>query len=61
MVKKIVTTNICPPIPIRSFDWCAHYEGEEEYGNHGFGRTEAEAIADFKEVKEWLGNDVQGR
>ncbi len=44
---KIVTRHILPPIPIRSFDWCAHYEGEEERQEYGYGRTEQEAIRDL--------------
>ncbi len=28
-------------------EWCAHFDGEEELGGYGYGRTEAEAIADF--------------
>jgi hypothetical protein len=47
--RKIVTSFVNPPIPIRSHDWSAHYEGEEEAGNYGWGRTEAEAIQDFKD------------
>ncbi|HEU5019651.1 MAG TPA: hypothetical protein VFT69_16960 [Pseudolabrys sp.] len=45
--RKIVTTCICPPIPDRSHDWCAHYDGEEEAGGYGYGTTEAEAVQDF--------------
>lgn len=48
-MKKIVTTNVFPPIPVRTFDWCAHFDGEEENGHYGYGATEAEAIADFVE------------
>lgn len=48
-MRKIVTTCICPPIPVRQLDWCAHYDGEEEAGNYGYGETEAEAIRDFVE------------
>ena len=47
MTRKIVTSYINPPIPIRSNDWCAHYDGEEEAGFYGWGATEAEAVADF--------------
>lgn len=47
--RKIVTTHIFPPIPDRQFDWCAHFDGEEERGNYGYGRTEAAAIRDFIE------------
>lgn len=46
--RKIVTCYMHPPIPVRSFDWCAHYDGEEAAGNYGWGRTEAEAVQDFK-------------
>lgn len=45
--RKIVTSNIYPPIPIRTMDWCAYFDGEEELGGYGYGRTEAEAVADF--------------
>lgn len=45
--RKIVTSHVYPPIPVRKMDWCAHYDGEEEAGNYGWGRTEAEAVADF--------------
>lgn len=48
-MRKIVTKHICPPIPMRQYDWCAHYDGEEEAGDYGYGATEAEAIADFEE------------
>jgi hypothetical protein len=49
MAPKIVTSHVYPPIPVRDFDWCAHYDGEEEAGGYGYGRTEAEAIQDFKD------------
>lgn len=45
--RKIVTSYVNPPIPTRQFDWCAHFEGEEEAGGYGYGATEAEAIQDF--------------
>lgn len=48
MPPKIVTRHEFPPIPIRSFDWTAHYDGHEE-GDYGFGRTEQEAINDLVE------------
>lgn len=48
-MRKIVTSYVCPPIPVRQFDWCAHYDGEEDAGGYGYGATEAEAIADFIE------------
>lgn len=45
--KKIVTSHDYPPIPFRTMDWCAYFDGEEENGGYGYGRTEAEAVADF--------------
>lgn len=49
MPKQIITNEICPPIPIRNFDWAAWYDGEEELGHYGYGKTEQEAITDLKE------------
>lgn len=48
---NIKTEHVYPPIPIRSFDWCAWFDGmDEETRGHGWGKTEAEAIADLKET-----------
>lgn len=47
--RKIVTSNVYPPIPIRQFDWCAHFDGDEECGPYGWGETEADAISDLKQ------------
>lgn len=53
MIKKkwesdIVTEEVCPPIPIRRFDWRAWIDdGKEEYLS-GWGATELEAIDDLK-------------
>lgn len=48
MSRKIITENIYPPIPIRDFDWQAHFDGDEPNDNgqmlSGFGATEQEAI-----------------
>lgn len=46
---KIVTSYPNPPIPFRSHDWCAYYDGDEEGQDYGWGATEAEAVADFIE------------
>jgi len=46
-MRKIVTSYVSPPIPTRCCDWCAHYDGEEEDGNYGWGATEDEAVRDF--------------
>lgn len=47
--RTIVTSYVNPPIPVRQYDWCAHYEGEEEAGGYGYGATEQEAIDDFQD------------
>lgn len=47
MTRKIVTDFWMKPIPPRNFDWTAWYDGEEERGQYGNGRTEAEATADL--------------
>ena len=52
---KIITNNEHPPIPLRSWDWCATYDGYEPGGPIGWGETEEEAIADLKESQEALG------
>lgn len=50
---KIKTEFIFPPIPVRRFDWSAidedRYDGAPDAGPQyvGYGRTEAEAIADL--------------
>ncbi len=58
-LSKIVTNHELPPIPDRRFDWCAifddTYDGAEDSstrGQIGYGRTEAEAIADLKRILE---------
>lgn len=51
---RIVTENICPPIPIRSFDWRAVREGYDEGDFIGYGETEQDAINDLLEKEESL-------
>lgn len=48
-MRKIVASPTHSPLPSRSHDWCAYFEGEEEAGGYGYGATEEEAIADFVE------------
>ncbi len=53
MSEFIVTSYWAKPIPMRQFDWSAWFEGTEDEGMPlGYGRTEAEAIADLKEQVE---------
>ncbi|MEP1600021.1 MAG: hypothetical protein ABJL57_03290 [Hyphomonas sp.] len=49
MVTHVVTTFHFPPIPSRSHDWSAHWDGYEEDGPYGWGETEDEAKADLLE------------
>lgn len=49
MTIEITTSNVYPPIPIREFDWCAYFDGEEETGRYGWGVTEASAIKDLRQ------------
>jgi hypothetical protein len=55
-MAKIITMHVYPPIPVRTFDWEAHFDGDEPNDNGqmevGYGRTEREAIADLLENTE---------
>lgn len=58
---KIKTQCICPPIPIRQFDWIAYdddiYDGAlDSHCVTGHGATEQEAITNFKQVLEESGD-----
>lgn len=54
---KIITDHVYPPIPIRTMDWLAYYDGEEdEQMAHGTGATEDEAIKDLLENHPRSGN-----
>ena len=50
-MRKIITVFVYPPIPIRTCDWQAYFDGDEPNDNGqmltGEGRTEQEAIADL--------------
>jgi hypothetical protein len=47
----IRVTCVCPPIPLRQFDYCAYIDGhEEETARYGWGFTRPEAIADLLQV-----------
>lgn len=47
---KVITSHVFPPIPDRQFDYCACYDGDDEAGPRGWGRTEQEAIKDLLET-----------
>lgn len=50
--RKIVTEYWPKPIPLRQFDWSAVFDDYDEGAPIGYGYTEAEAIADLKELAE---------
>ena len=51
MSRKIITNYWAKPIPIRQFDWSAHFDDDEPNDEGqmlmGYGRTEQEAIDDL--------------
>lgn len=44
LLRKIHTSHVYPPIPVRSFDWQAIFDGYEPGDSIGTGKTEQEAI-----------------
>jgi hypothetical protein len=48
---KIITEHDSPSV-FRKHDWAAWEDGTEESGPVGYGKTEAEAIADLREQTE---------
>lgn len=53
-LPRIITTFVYPPIPIRTMDWQAHYDDDDDpTDGHqcatGHGRTETEAVIDLIE------------
>ena len=52
-MRKIITSNECPPIPVRDYDWSALREDGDEDEPIGYGRTEQDAIDDLLD-KEFL-------
>lgn len=50
--RTIHTECVYPPIPDRRFDWCASFDGADENGPQGWGKTEDEAIADLRQQTE---------
>jgi hypothetical protein len=54
-MAKIITKYDPPPIPLRQFDWSAVDDATYDIaGCVGYGRTEAEAIADLQSQLEEL-------
>lgn len=48
--RAIKTEHVYPPIPLRQFDWRAWFEDDEHDAPCGWGKTEAEAIQDLKDL-----------
>jgi hypothetical protein len=46
---KIVISHVCPPIPVRTHDYCAYIDGEEERRHYGWGATALDALKNFIE------------
>ena len=49
MSARVVIEHVNPPIPLREWDFCAHFDGEEESGMRGQGATAQAAIDDLKD------------
>ena len=47
--QNIITQNICPPVPIRKWDWIATREDYDIGDTVGEGETEQKAIDDLLE------------
>lgn len=45
----IQTHHVYPPISMREYDWCAYRDPESKMV--GWGKTEAEALADFERLE----------
>lgn len=51
LAMGLIRTNYDnPPISIRSYDWSAWVDGSEEHGPIGRGKTEAEAVANLRQL-----------
>lgn len=53
---EIKTEFVCPPIPVRQFDWCATYGDYDLDDPCGWGKTEQEAIDDLVLNHPWKGD-----
>ena len=46
-VREIMVHFVWPAIPIRDFDYCAWFDGEEERGDYGYGHDAVTAVNDL--------------
>jgi hypothetical protein len=47
MKPRIITEHVCPPGPLRSFDWSAWWNGDDNSSLEGHGVTEEGAVIDL--------------
>lgn len=51
MTRKVILTYVYPPIPVRSMDWAAHWDGDEPNDDghmlYGSGPAPKAALADL--------------
>ncbi len=50
MSRMLKVEHVFPPISIRTCDYCAYIDGEEESGRCGWGATEQEAIDSWNDL-----------
>lgn len=58
-MNRIITENVCPPIPVRDYDWIATREDYDEGDPIGMGKTEKDAISDLLEWESVLTDNHQ--
>ena len=58
--RRIVTTWLYPPIPLREFDWRATFGDYEPGGLIGYGRTRAAAVKDLQDQAETMADEWHG-
>lgn len=51
VLREVKTSHVYPPIPIRTMDWSAWFDGREE-GCVAHGRTEEDAVNNLLELVE---------
>ena len=51
-VFNVVVAHEYPPIPVRTMDFCAYVDGDEELGNYGWGATPSDALRELADLIE---------
>jgi hypothetical protein len=47
--RRVTLDYVNPPIPIRDFDWCAHFAANDIGDPQGYGPTRQAALDDLAE------------